>query len=125
MVIAPLSANSLAKMTTGLCDNLLLSIVRAWDTTGETDPFRRRKIILVATAMNTAMWKHPVTTRQIKILEDWDVSKSPHGWINLLRPIEKKLACGDVGDGAMAEWTTIVSVIEEQLDLHQQRGLTT
>lgn len=124
MVIAPLSANSLAKMTAGLCDNLLLSIVRAWDTTGETDPSGRRKIIIVATAMNTAMWKHPVTTRQIKILEDWDVSNSAHGWIKLLRPIEKKLACGDVGDGAMAEWSTIVSVIEEQLDLHRQHGLT-
>ncbi|KAL8784671.1 MAG: hypothetical protein Q9213_003841 [Squamulea squamosa] len=37
LVIAPLSANSLAKMATGLADNLLLSIVRAWDTTGATD----------------------------------------------------------------------------------------
>lgn len=37
LVIAPLSANSLAKMTTGLADNLLLSVVRAWDTTGATD----------------------------------------------------------------------------------------
>lgn len=117
MVIAPLSANSLAKMTNGLCDNLLLSIVRAWDTTGETEPFSRRKMIIVATAMNTAMWKHPVTTQQIKVLEDWDISKNPNGWIKLLRPIEKELACGDVGDGAMAEWSTIVSVIEDQLDL--------
>lgn len=119
MVIAPLSANSLAKMTTGLCDNLLLSVVRAWDTTGETDPLGRRKMIVVATAMNTAMWKHPVTTRQIKVLEDWDISKSLDGWVKLLRPIEKKLACGDVGDGAMAEWSTIVSEIEEQLGLHE------
>lgn len=117
MVIAPLSANSLAKMTAGLCDNLLLSIVRAWDTTGEIDPFSRRKIIVVATAINTAMWKHPVTTRHIKMLEDWDISKSPDGWIKLLKPTEKKLACGDIGDGAMAEWTTVVSVIEQQLDL--------
>lgn len=117
MVIAPLSANSLAKMTAGLCDNLLLSVVRAWDTTGETDPTGRRKIIIVATAMNTAMWKHPVTARQMKVLEDWDITKSPDGWIRLVRPIEKKLACGDVGDGAMAEWSTIVSAIEEQLDL--------
>lgn len=124
MVIAPLSANSLAKMTAGLCDNLLLSIIRAWDTTGETDSLRRRKIIVVATAMNTAMWKHPVTTRQIKILEGWDVSKSADGWIKLLKPIEKKLACGDVGDGAMAEWSTIVSVIEEQLDLSQEHEST-
>ena len=38
LVIAPLSANSLAKMTAGLADNLLLSVVRAWDTTGATEP---------------------------------------------------------------------------------------
>lgn len=117
MVIAPLSANSLAKMTAGLCDNLMLSVARAWDTTGETDVLRRKKLIIVAPAMNTAMWKHPITTQQIKILEDWSISKSPDGWIKLLAPIEKKLACGDVGDGAMREWTTIVSEIEEQLSL--------
>ena len=37
LVIAPLSANSMAKMTSGLADDLLLSVVRAWDTTGEID----------------------------------------------------------------------------------------
>lgn len=40
MVLAPLSANPLAKMASGLCDNLLLSTIRAWDTTGLLDPVR-------------------------------------------------------------------------------------
>ncbi|KAK1908547.1 hypothetical protein P3342_009397 [Pyrenophora teres f. teres] len=40
MVIAPLSANELAKITQGWSDNLLLSVVRAWDTTGLIDPLR-------------------------------------------------------------------------------------
>ena len=40
MVVAPLSANPPAKMASGLCDNLLLSTIRAWDTTGFLDPVR-------------------------------------------------------------------------------------
>ncbi|KAL8682770.1 MAG: hypothetical protein Q9186_001192 [Xanthomendoza sp. 1 TL-2023] len=119
LVIAPLSANSLAKMTTGLADNLLLSIVRAWDTTGGTDNTSTTvKRILVAPAMNTAMWLHPITKKQIKVLEeDWGVDGTTRGWIEVLKPIDKTLACGDAGSGAMREWTDIVSVIEERLAL--------
>ena len=117
LVIAPLSANSMAKMTAGLADSLLLSVVRAWDTTGEIEGSTRKRIIL-APAMNTAMWRHPVTRKQIKMLEeDWAVDRQHDGWIELLRPMEKTLACGDVGSGAMREWSEIVSVIELQLNL--------
>ncbi len=81
LAIAPLSANSMAKMTTGLADNLLLSVVRAWDTTGEIDTSIKhdmKKSIVVAAAMNTAMWKHPITKNQIKVLEnDWSINGSP------------------------------------------------
>jgi len=35
----------------------------------------------------------------------------------VLRPVEKELACGDVGDGAMREWREVVGVIEESLGL--------
>ncbi|KAL8727400.1 MAG: hypothetical protein Q9166_006072 [cf. Caloplaca sp. 2 TL-2023] len=119
LVIAPLSANSLAKMTTGLADNLLLSIIRAWDTTGSTnDTSGPVKKIIVAPAMNTMMWLHPITTKQIHILQDdWGVDGRPDGWIEVLKPIDKMLACGDAGSGAMREWTDIVSVIEERLAL--------
>ncbi len=41
-------------------------------------------------------------------------------WIEVLRPVEKTLACGDSGDGAMREWTEIVSVIEERLNLKDE-----
>ena len=40
-----------------------------------------------------------------------------NGWIEVLRPIEKELACGDVGSGAMMEWKDIVTVIEQRLGL--------
>lgn len=137
MVIAPLSANMLAKIVGGMADGLLASVVRAWDTTGLIDavnvgagmgtegvPVRKR--IVVAPAMNTAMWRQPVTARQIRVLEEeWGVgggegSKgkgSQDGWFEVLRPQEKELACGDVGDGAIKEWKEIVKVIEERLGL--------
>ncbi|RMD41140.1 hypothetical protein DV735_g3988, partial [Chaetothyriales sp. CBS 134920] len=77
MVIAPLSANSLAKMVNGISDNLVMSVVRAWDTTGLVDG--RKKIIYVALAMNTAMYRHPITKTQMRVLEqDW--GQPPDGW---------------------------------------------
>lgn len=95
-------------------------MVRAWDTTGKVDGVTgmmvvqaNKKQVLVAPAMNTAMWLHPVTKVQIGVLEEWGCE----GWIEVLRPQEKELACGDVGDGAMMEWTKIVKVIEEKLGL--------
>ena len=117
LVIAPLSANSMAKMTAGVADSLMLSVVRAWDTTGEIEGSSKKRIIL-APGMNTAMWRHPVTKKHLQVLEeDWAVDAEHDGWIELLRPVEKTLACGDVGDGAMREWSEIVSVIEERLSL--------
>lgn len=133
MVIAPLSADALAKITNGWSDNLLLSVVRAWDTTGELDPIRdmpcldrpreegqdsvrRKKRILVAPSMNTAMWKQPITMKQIRILqEDWGVKNG--GWFEVLQPMEKELACGDIGGGAMKDWREIVMDIEDRLGL--------
>ncbi|KAK8165936.1 phosphopantothenoylcysteine decarboxylase [Phyllosticta citribraziliensis] len=115
LVVAPLSANSLAKMVNGLCDNLLLSTIRAWDTTGTVDPVSDGTII-VAPAMNTAMWNHPITTKQIALLEgEWNVRND--GWVEVLRPVEKRIACGDTGSGGMKEWKEIVVVIEERLEL--------
>lgn len=122
LLVAPLSANSLAKMVNGISDGLLLSVIRAWDTTGLVDG--RKKKILVAPAMNTAMWRHPITKKQIKVLEqDWGDGDS--GWVTVLRPMEKELACGDVGDGAMLDWKLIVEHVESHLDINvqEQSGL--
>jgi phosphopantothenoylcysteine decarboxylase len=135
MVVAPLSANTMAKMVAGLCDNLLLSTMRAWDTSGLLDaphtisggdekhqwsvsfPADTKKLILVAPAMNTAMWFHPLTEKHIRVLEeDWGNSEQD-GWIRVLRPIEKELACGDTGSGAMCSWDTIVETVDALLEL--------
>lgn len=139
-MVAPLSANTMAKITGGFSDNLLTSVVRAWDTSGELENspipipqkgestnvnmekvFEKKKRIIVAPAMNTAMWRHPITKSQIKILEqEWgigDEGEEGEGWFEVLRPMEKELACGDIGDGAMRDWKEIVKVIEKRLKL--------
>lgn len=114
LVVAPLSANSLAKMANGLSDNLLLSVIRAWDTSGMIDG--RRKRIFVAPAMNTAMWYHPITSKQVKLLQhEW--GQDEDGWVTVLSPIDKGLACGDVGSGAMMEWGNIVDEVRKYLAL--------
>ncbi|EPS41598.1 hypothetical protein H072_4506 [Dactylellina haptotyla CBS 200.50] len=102
LLVAPLSANSLAKVVNGFSDNLLLSVIRAWDIA---------KPIAVAPAMNTMMWDHPITKTQIRMLEeDWT-------WFKVLRPVEKTLACGDSGSGAMKEWSDIVKWLAEAMQL--------
>ncbi|PYH41799.1 putative flavoprotein [Aspergillus saccharolyticus JOP 1030-1] len=128
LLVAPLSANTMAKMTMGMADNLLLSVIRAWDTTGTVDStFKRRKpLIFVAPAMNTAMWNHPITGRQIEILEeDWGVNnKGKDGWVSVLRPMEKSLACGDIGNGAMMDWEAIVRIVEQYIGVQPQGGIS-
>ncbi|KAH8661066.1 flavoprotein [Ilyonectria robusta] len=111
LVIAPLSANTMAKMVNGMCDNLLTSVIRAWDTMGTVDGVKKK--IVVAPSMDTAMWRHPATDKQIKTLEEeWG---GENGWIEVLRLIEKELACGDVEEGSMVSWKKIVEVIEGKI----------
>ncbi|KAF5025544.1 hypothetical protein F66182_2352 [Fusarium sp. NRRL 66182] len=112
LVIAPLSANTMAKVVNGLCDNLLTSVVRAWDVSGAVDGVRKK--IIVAPAMNTAMFNHPITATQLRVLEeDWG---GENGWFDVLRPVSKNLACGDVGNGAMVSWESIVEEIQHKMN---------
>eukprot|EP01114_Cavostelium_apophysatum_P016343 TRINITY_DN4622_c0_g1_i2.p1 TRINITY_DN4622_c0_g1~~TRINITY_DN4622_c0_g1_i2.p1 ORF type:complete len:194 (+),score=8.83 TRINITY_DN4622_c0_g1_i2:44-625(+) len=94
-VIAPLSANTLAKLANGLCDNLLTSVARAWDY---ERPF------IVAPAMNTMMWTNPHTAKHLRALEELGIDVIP--------PISKTLVCGDSGIGAMTEVDAIVAHVE-------------
>jgi phosphopantothenoylcysteine decarboxylase len=119
LVIAPLDANTLAKLALGLCDNFLTCVYRAWDF---------EKPVVLAPAMNTLMWQSPVTLRHLRqILADVGDSTAPRSaWglddaaqvfarhvpqVVLIPPQSKTLACGDVGVGAMAEVATIAEVV--------------
>ena len=101
-IIAPLSANTLAKLATGMCDNLLTCVVRAWNFA---------KPLIVAPAMNTYMWTSPFTEKHLSACQDLGVIVVP--------PVSKKLACGDVGVGGMAPPETIVEMARQSL---QQAG---
>lgn len=119
MLIAPLDANSLAKISQvkrfvstppsiqrvyidcffvaylqGICDNLLLCTVRAWDVA---------RPMLFCPAMNTRMWEHPITAPQIEILKSWGYQE--------ISCISKTLMCGDTGLGGMALPDNIVSCV--------------
>ncbi|XP_077298652.1 phosphopantothenoylcysteine decarboxylase [Arctopsyche grandis] len=98
MIIAPLGANSLAKISQGMCDNLLTCTVRAWPM---------EKPLLFCPAMNTKMWHHPITAQQVSTLKSW-------GYIEVAC-ISKQLMCGDTGLGAMAEVSTIVQSVKEHI----------
>lgn len=128
LLVAPLSANSLAKMVNGMCDNLLLSVIRAWDVTGLLDGGDRReammlrrevKRIFVAPAMNTMMWVHPITARQLEVLDkEWGYGQHHGhipGWVSVIYPMQKSLACGDVGTGAMEDWKIICQMMHEHI----------
>lgn len=98
LLIAPLDANTLAKLAQGFCDNLLTSVFRAWDWT---------KPVILSPAMNTKMWENPPTAQHIAMLKRWGAE--------MIDPIEKKLACQDFGQGAMAEPHTIAAFVKTRL----------
>jgi len=98
LVIAPATMNTIAKMVNGIADNLLTSIYAAWDT---------KKLVVIAPAMNTNMWYSAANQNNVKTLIDRGVS--------VVWPVEKKLACGDVGMGAMADVKDITGKVAFEL----------
>ncbi len=93
-LIAPLTANTLAKIANGLCDNLLTSTVRALGN----------KPLILAPAMNTRMWENPLTAKHLQVVKEiYNVT--------VIDPIEKRLADGDEGIGALAEDETIIRTL--------------
>ena len=94
-LIAPLTVNTLAKVANGICDNLLTTVARAWIPS---------KPMIVAPAMNTQMWLNPITKKHLADIEKYYRAE-------IIYPIDKKLACGEKGPGAMAELSTIVEIL--------------
>ena len=96
LVVAPLTANTLARMAHGLADDVLTEAVLA-----HAGP------VLVAPAMNTRMWLHPATQANVATLRDRGVE--------LIGPVEGELAEGEEGMGRMAEPEEIFARIEALL----------
>jgi phosphopantothenoylcysteine decarboxylase len=119
LLIAPLDANTLAKLALGFCDNLLTCVYRAWD-------FNRP--VIMAPAMNTMMWENPVTARHLlQLLEDHGGRAAPGltagdlvtainetcPHLRVIGPVSKRLACGDEGVGGMSDLPSIVAALSE------------
>jgi phosphopantothenoylcysteine decarboxylase len=132
LVIAPLDANTLAKLANGIADNCLTCVWRAWD------PARP---VVLAPAMNTLMWEHPLTVKHLfeiaattgqGLEPPWhrmQVFKPEDAimWMNqtcptlrVVAPQSKRLACGDVGQGALAPVEDIVAAVRSLLSVENQ-----
>ena len=105
LVIAPATANIMAKLAHGIADDML-----------STTALATRAPVLLAPAMNTGMWEHPATRENLRVLTARGVmTVGPEGGL---------LACGDVGAGRMSEPAQIVEKIVEILTRGQDmRGL--
>lgn len=95
-LVAPASANTIAKLAIGLADNMVTSTALAL-------PLGTKK--LLAPAMNTKMLEHPATQRNLKLLQDYGYQ--------IIQPRDTVLACGDKGSGALASVETIVEAVKE------------
>jgi len=93
LVVAPLTANTLARLAHGLADDLLTEAALA-----HSGP------VLVAPAMNSRMWMHPATQANVRVL----LSRG----VELVGPVEGELAEGEEGIGRMAEPEEILTRVE-------------
>ena len=93
--IAPLSAATLGKLACGIADNAL---VTTWVAIPPGIPN------LLCPAMNTQMWDHPIVKRNLRWLEET-------GRYTIVAPTEKRLACGDVGVGGLAEIDDVLAAL--------------
>jgi len=92
VVVAPATANILAKMAAGIADDLASTLLLASDAP-----------ILVAPAMNVVMWEHPATQRNLAVLRERGV--------HVVGPAAGELACGETGAGRMEEPEAILAAV--------------
>ncbi len=96
VVVAPATADLMAKMAQGVANDLASTLLLATDTP-----------VLIAPAMNVRMWDHAATQRNLAVLRTDGIA--------VIGPNEGDMACGEFGPGRMAEPLEIVAAIETQL----------
>jgi phosphopantothenoylcysteine decarboxylase / phosphopantothenate---cysteine ligase len=96
LVVAPATADLMAKMAQGHANDLASTLLLATDTP-----------VMIAPAMNVRMWDHPATQRNLGILKSDGIA--------VVGPNEGDMACGEFGPGRMAEPLEIVAAIETRL----------
>jgi phosphopantothenoylcysteine decarboxylase/phosphopantothenate--cysteine ligase len=101
VLVAPATADMMAKMTHGMADDLATTALLATD-----------KPVMIAPSMNVMMWTHPATQANLELLKARGVS--------VVGPGAGDLACGEVGDGRMAEVMDIIAALNRHFQ--KQRG---
>ncbi|WP_417514560.1 bifunctional phosphopantothenoylcysteine decarboxylase/phosphopantothenate--cysteine ligase CoaBC [Minwuia sp.] len=104
VVVAPATANLMARMVSGMADELATTVLMATD-----------KPVMIAPAMNVRMWLHPATQRNLAQLQADGVS--------VVGPNEGSMACGEFGPGRMAEPMEIVAALERHFGQGPLKGL--
>jgi phosphopantothenoylcysteine decarboxylase/phosphopantothenate--cysteine ligase len=92
ILVAPATADIMAKMVAGLADDLATTALLATD-----------KPVMIAPSMNVMMWTHPATQANLQVLQTRDV--------RIVGPGAGDLACGEVGNGRMAEVPDIIAAL--------------
>ena len=103
LLVAPATADILAKMRAGLADDLATTALLATD-----------KPVMAAPAMNVRMWDHPATQENIQALRDRCIS--------IIGPEEGDMACGEYGMGRMTEPGDILKAVLDRLKLAPING---
>jgi len=104
MLVAPCTANTLAKMVNGICDNLMIATYLS-----------AKCPVFIAPAMDLDMYIHPSTERNLKLAKEYG---------NIIIPAEEgELASGLVGKGRMAETETIYKTIANFFNSEQKKSL--
>ncbi|SFJ36265.1 bifunctional phosphopantothenoylcysteine decarboxylase/phosphopantothenate--cysteine ligase CoaBC [Jannaschia pohangensis] len=93
VVVAPATANLMARMAHGLADDLAATLLLATD-----------KPVMIVPAMNVKMWEHPATQRNLATLTG--------DGIRTVGPVEGAMACGEFGPGRMADVPDVVAAID-------------
>lgn len=96
VLVAPATADLMAKMAQGMAGDLATTLLLATDTP-----------VMIAPAMNVRMWEHPATQRNLSVLKGDRVS--------VVGPNEGDMACGEYGPGRMSEPLEIVAAVEAAL----------
>ena len=96
-LVAPASADFIAKAAAGIADDMLTTVLLAVQDIP----------VLIAPAMNTAMYENRITQRNIRTLEEYGFT--------YIEPRSARLACGDLGKGALADVSEIVRQVEERI----------
>jgi phosphopantothenoylcysteine decarboxylase/phosphopantothenate--cysteine ligase len=99
VVVAPATANVLARMANGIADELATTVLLATD-----------KDVMAVPAMNVRMWEHAATRANVETL----VARG----VRLIGPDDGDMACGEYGPGRMAEPAAIVAAVEEYFGAH-------